>query len=391
MEENNYLPVNWIDGMKINKTHFIAQDNAMRYQLAQNTNCLLNELNYGLLPVGPSGDGLKLFISSDNQNKLQVRIQQCRAITSGGYYIEFNEDTLLQGMNKAVPVASTPATLKELKSRGTDFYIVLSINPYKRVPFGTADLNEVPPRIPFTAPSYSLDLIPSQDVTRNVMGPWQLPVGKISIEDQRVMLEEDYIPPCSSVNSHPELLEILAGLEQFYSKMELYSLQIIQKIMQKKQVNDMAVIVQKLCENISFFTSIQLADLKSVGIIQPPAYLVGRVAILSRQMKNTLDCYLGSGKEELINYFTEWCNISQGELEGAMVNLSNHQYNHLDINNSIDLVSQFTKIISRLFYQLAKLEYIGKRKEAGIFVKEEVVKQKSSESAPQKRRSFLAD
>ncbi|MEO6963633.1 MAG: hypothetical protein ABIY90_16800 [Puia sp.] len=390
MEENSYLPVNWIDGMKINKSHFIAQDNAMRYQLAQNTNCLLNELNYGLLPVGSEGEELKLFISTDNQKKLQVRIQQCRAITAGGYYIEFNEDTLLQGTNTALPVASAPATLKELKSKGTEFYIVLSVNPYKRIPFGSADGAEIPPRIPFTMPSYSLDLVPLQDVTRNVLGPWQLPVGKLSIDDQRVMLEEDYIPPCSSVSSHPELQEILAGLEQFYSKMELYSLQIIQKILQKKQANDMAVIVQKLCEHISFFTSFQLADLKSVGMVQPPVYLVGKVAILARQMKNTLDCYLGSGKEELINYFTEWCNISQGELEGAMVGLSGHQYDHLDINRSIDLVSQFTKIISRLFYQLARLEYIGKRKDAGIFVKEEVVKQKSSET-PQKRRSFLAD
>lgn len=391
MEENNYLPVNWIDGMKINKTHFIAQDNAMRYQLAQNTNCLLNELNYGLLPVRPEEDTLKLFISTDNQKKLQVRIQQCRAITAGGYYIEFREDTLLQGTNSALPVASAPVSLKELKSKGNEFYIVLSINPYKRVPYGMADVAEIPPRIPFTAPTFSLDLIPVQDVTRNVLGLWQLPVGKLSIEDQRVILEEDYIPPCSSVNSHPELLEILAGLEQFYGKMELYSLQIIQKILQKKQTNDMAVIVQKLCENISFFTSFEMADLKSVGLVQPPVYLVGKVAILARQMKNTLDCYLGSGKEELVNYFTEWCNISQGELEGAIVSLSNHQYNHLDINSSIDQVSQFTKIISRLFYQLARLEYIGKRKEAGIFVKEEVVKQKSSEAAPQKRRSFLAD
>ena len=390
MQENNYLPVNWIDGMKINKNHFIAQDNATRYQLAQNTNCLLNELNYGLLPVG-ADSALKLFISTDNQKKLQVRIQQCRAITAGGYFIEFNEDTLLQGTNTAIPVASAPASLKELKSRGTEFYIVLSVNPYKRIPFGAADGAETPPRIPFTVPAYSLDLIPLQDVTRNVLGPWQLPVGKLSIDDQRVILEEDYIPPCSSVSSHPELQEILAGLEQFYSKMELYSLQIIQKILQKKQSNEMAVIVQKLCENISFFTSFQLAELKSVGMVQPPVYLVGKVAILARQMKNTLDCYLGSGKEELIHYFTEWCNISQGELEGAMVSLSGHQYNHLDINNSIDLVAQFTKIISRLFYQLARLEYIGKRKEAGIFVKEEVVKQKSSDAAPQKRRSFLAD
>jgi hypothetical protein len=43
-----------------------------------------------------------------------------------------------------------------------------------------------------------------------------------------------------------------------------------------------------------------------------------------------------------------------------------------------------------LFYQLSRLEYIGKRKETGIFVKEEVVKQ-NIDNPPQKRRSFLAD
>jgi hypothetical protein len=105
-------------------------------------------------------------------------------------------------------------------------------------------------------------------------------------------------------------------------------------------------------------------------------------------MKNTLDCFIGSGKDELITYFTEWCNVKQGELEGAITTLSNHQYDHIDINDSIDKVSMFTKMISKLFYQLSRLEYIGKRRESGIFVKEEVAK---TDGQPPKRRSFLAD
>ena len=144
MQPNNYLPVNWIDGMKINKSHFMAQENAMVYQLAQNTACLINELNYGLLPAGRDGTALKIFISTDNQKKLQVRIQQCRAITAGGYYIEFNEDTALHGNNLVTPVVSVPATLREIKSKGTDFYIVLTIDPYKRLPYGTMDSPETP-------------------------------------------------------------------------------------------------------------------------------------------------------------------------------------------------------------------------------------------------------
>lgn len=391
MENNYYLPVNWIDGMKINKSHFIAQDNAVTYNLAQNISCLIDNQNYGLLPApGGQGTGVKLFITTDNQKRIQVRIQQCRAITAGGYYIEFNEDTALQGNNLISPVQSEAFTLRELKTKSSQFYIVLTIDAYKRVPYGSADPVELPPRIPYTLPSVYLDMIPVDEVARNVLGPAQLPIGKMLIDAQRVTIDEDYIPPCASVSSHPELLEIQAGLEQFYSKMELYALQITQKIIQKKQLNDMAVIVQKICDNISCFTAGQLAEIKSVGITQRPVYIISRAAAMARFIKNTLDCYLGSGKEELINYFVEWCNISQAELEGAISDLSTLQYDHLDINDSIKKVAQFTKIISKLFYQLSRLEYIGKRKEAGIFVKEEVVNG-LQESVAHKRRSFLAD
>ena len=62
MQGNYFLPVNWVDGMKINKSHFIAEADAMAYQVAQNTSCMLNELNYGLLPPLAVGAGLKLFI-----------------------------------------------------------------------------------------------------------------------------------------------------------------------------------------------------------------------------------------------------------------------------------------------------------------------------------------
>ncbi|MEO6670254.1 MAG: hypothetical protein ABIN36_12305 [Ferruginibacter sp.] len=388
MHENYFLPVNWVDGMKINKSHFIAESNALAYQLAQNTSCMLHELNYGLLPVSASGGSVKLFVSTDNQRKIQVRVQQCRAITAGGYYIEFNEDTKIQGA--VLPqVLSEPVGLKEIRDKAVEFYIVLTINPFARLPHGMVDMAEIPPRLPFTVPTIVVDLIPVSEVAGNILGGYQLPVGKMSIEDQRVFIEEDYIPPCTSIISHPGLLEIHAGLEQFYAKMELYALQIVQKIIQKKQVNDMAGIVHKISDYLLSFTASRLAELKSAGVVQAPVYMITGIASLSRGIKNIIDCYLGTGKEELINYFTEWCNISQGELERIIIDLANHQYDHLDINRSIDKVTEFTRIISGLFHKLSRIEYIGKRKEAGIFVKEEAVNQ--PDNPVQKRRSFLAD
>ena len=288
MQDKIYFPVNWVDGMKINKSHFIAQDNAFTFQLAQNTSCLLNELNYGLLPVRGSGLPTKIVISSDNQRKLQARILRCRAITAGGYYIEINEEGGVPGSNASNPVMSIPATLRELKAKGNQFFVVLTIDPYNRQPYGMSETPETPARVPHTVPTLSVDLVPLTEMTRNILGPFQVPIGKMTIEDQRVMLEESYIPPCTSVSSHPELLEIQAGIEQFYAKMEVYALQIIQKIVQQKKSNDLSTIVHKLCDNICVFTANQLTELRSVGTIQPPVQVVIKVAALARVMKNTI-------------------------------------------------------------------------------------------------------
>jgi hypothetical protein len=267
---------------------------------------------------------------------------------------------------------------------------VISINPYKRVPSGLPDPGEQPPRLPFTVASIELNVLPVEDAGKNQVGLYHLPVGKIRIEDQKVSLDESYIPPCCSVSSHYDLLEVHAGLEQFYGKMELYSLQIIQKIFQKKQVNEMSAIVHKLCEHIMNMTAAQLAEIKTLSLHQPPVYLINKVSSMARVFKNTMDYYIGSGKEEFINYCTEWCGVNQGELESAITNLSNHQYDHLDLNNSIETVTEFTKIISNLFANLSRLDYIGKKKDPGIYVPQNVVNTEMAEP-PRKRKSFLGD
>jgi hypothetical protein len=390
MQESNFLPVNWTDGMKINKSHFIAQDNAVLYYSAQMAGSFLNDYNYGLLPSGSGGPALKLFISTDNQQRVQVRVQHCRAITAGGYYFDFREDTALGGNSLQVPLVTNPILFKDLKGRASLFYIIVTLQPFKRVPYGAVDPSELPPRVPYTRPFFSVDLVPVEEMTRNKPGGFQLAVGKVRIEELRAQLEDDYIPPCHNIASHTDLLEIHAAMEQFLGKMENWSIQILQKILQKKQANDLSTIVQKLCEQLLVLTAAQLAELKATGIVQPPVWLVSKASALARLIKNILDIYLGSGKEELMNYFTEWCNISQGELEGAITVVANYQYDHMDINNAVEKITTFTRLLSHLFHQLARLEYIGKRKETGIFVKEEVIKPTDTPPPP-KRRSFLAD
>ena len=50
-ETLHYFPVHWIDGMKINKGHFLSVQDSMSDMLRDGIGIHLSMQNYGLLPV----------------------------------------------------------------------------------------------------------------------------------------------------------------------------------------------------------------------------------------------------------------------------------------------------------------------------------------------------
>ncbi len=387
-----YMPVNWVDGMKINKTHLVAERNALLQQTAFAAGSHLNSINYGLLPAAvPGQHSCELFVSLDNQQYVQVRLVSCRAVTPGGAVVYINQQGIAaDGLTAKVPDLSLP--FAELKKKSAVFYVVLTVNPFDRVPGGQADPAEIPPRLPDALPQYHLSLLPQEALNGQPAGLYQLTLSRVLINENKIQVDEEYIPPCVAAASHPDLLDIYYGLETFMGKMELYALQIAQKIQQKKQTNEMAVIVQWLCNNILQHQNMHFSQFKWIVQHQPPACMLAAVTSMARLIKNSLDVYVNAGKEDLMNYFTEWCELSQGALETVITDLGNHSYQHEDINAAVAKVLAFTKTVSALFLKLSKLDYIGKKKEAAIFVKEEIVSApETAESSAKKRRNFLAD
>ncbi len=103
-------------------------------------------------------------------------------------------------------------------------------------------------------------------------------------------------------------------------------------------------------------------------------------------MKNAIDLRSGSGKEEMINYFSEWCEMKQGELETLLSSIASLRYDNNDINKNIEKVVTFVKVSLKLFDTLSKLDFIGKRRETGIFVKEEPI---NTDTQNKTRRRFF--
>ena len=87
-DQLKYFSVNWMDGMKINKNHFIAQDNAWNNALADNASLTISPIRFGVLPSSAAGENnFSVNIAVDNQGTLRATVQSCQAITSGGVRI----------------------------------------------------------------------------------------------------------------------------------------------------------------------------------------------------------------------------------------------------------------------------------------------------------------
>ncbi|GGB00731.1 hypothetical protein GCM10011511_25010 [Puia dinghuensis] len=390
--------------MKINKDHFRADQHANHWQQAMHSRALLSETCYGLFYTGEPQPMRPIVITTDNQQQVAMRLLACQAITPGGHLVYVREDSVTaeDRITATIPGLSMPYA--QLAAADAEYAIVLTVNPYHRVPTGRPDVEESQLRPPFTAPAFELQLVECRDmrsgggrsdgvrsdgVRSEKAGDLFLPLGRIRVSEGRVLPDEDYIPPCTSVAAHPALTEWHAGLEQFYGLMESYVLRILQKTVQKNQQNDLAAVVGDLCTTMGPYLAGEYQRVLLEYRSQPPVRMVSGVAGLARLLKNRLDVYTGGLKDELLNYFAEWCTIQQGEWESVMTAASTVRYDHADIRAALRQMDAFTGFTLRLFASLAALEYIGKKREAGIFVKEHLVV--PAEELPARRRSFLAD
>ncbi|MFP2997344.1 hypothetical protein ABN763_15610 [Spongiivirga sp. MCCC 1A20706] len=382
-EKQPHYQVNWIDGMKINKQHFIESENAAVRNSQLATAAHINAFNYGLIPSTSGNNALELDVSLDGQNTVVVQLKHCKAITKNGYNINITPD-ITEALVKSGNSIDTSMTTE--KGDGS-YYVVLSVNPFERIPLGDAKPDEEPVRHPFVVPNYQLHIVDEADANEDEFGSYHISIGKIDVVDGKAAVNEEYIPPCTCIDSHEDLKYIYAEIHTFFNVLENYNMNIIQKIYQKKQTNDMARMVMTISQAVVQYFGSMLPEYRLTANGQSPVYLISKIMSLSRVIKNNIDVYAGTGKEELLNYLSDWCDLNQGAFEKVLTEMIELNYQHNDINKSLLYVSNFTKLMASLFKKLNELEYIGKKSDSNIFVKEEVI----AKPEVKKRRSFLLD
>lgn len=361
-----HYPVNWVDGMKLNRDHLIKSEQAFLDAVRDATNVWVNTNNFGLLPSLPGlSRSLDYTIDIDRTGLLRVKLKTCRAVTLSGARIEIVN---IDGQKLHASIGELTTEFNFQNHNAKLLYVVVSVNPFERAAFGEPDSSEQPPRYPFTIPQYSLDVIPQDQFAE--VGPFHVPIATLQVQAGVANVVEGYIPPVNRVSSHTELMRLYEEMDVFYSSMETHVGNIINKIYAKKQTNSLAKTAEYICERMIAYLGQYIVTFRWTESDLPPVHMFSGIASFARIIKNALEVLSSAGREEFLNYLTDWdeFNLQQGEIEAILNDMVLMQYNHLDIAASVAKTRKLTSTLLQLFFKLSKLDYIGKKEDPGIIV-----------------------
>lgn len=362
------LPVNWMDGMKVNKEHFIATDHNVTKQVKNIYSSFLNPFNYGLLLLNEGNPNpVKIHIAIDNQGFIHIKVMNCLAITQDGSRIEINE---LNYQRNELMAAIPGVKLNNEETGRQDCYLCLAVDLFERIPFGVPNPGETPPRLPGILPGYRLS-VHQPDEKNSIQAPNSLIIGKLVWIDNKPEMDENYIPPCQAIYSHPKLVEYHSQLIKIFGQIEIDVVDILNSIKNKKQGTSIAETVAEVSNAILYFIGVHMIEFRRMAKYYPPVFIFEQLSAFARTINNTINIQTPADREELYNYIQDWSNLKQGEFEKLLGSAIEYEYDHNDINNSISKMAPFVNAISKVFNTLSNLDFIGKKKDRQIFVKEQ--------------------
>lgn len=372
-----HLAVNWIDGMKISKSHFGETNNFIYDHLRDTLALQLTSYNYGLLPpLAGEKTSLNFTLKELQSGNYVINLSCCRAVTQGGCRIELAEGS--------EPVSSTIEVSPEAARKGSGvFNVVLSVNPYQRIPAGNPNPEEQPPRHPFEKPALSISVLPADQVNASELGEHFLIIGRLHYKSNEFVFDQKYIPACSNLASHASLKSIYNALGTDLNDVQNYSTNIVKKVLENSQDAGLPVYVRQVCERLAYFTSAAFFQYKTMLPQQAPVYLVEFFTRLANEVKVCINCLKEKDKEELLSYFKEWTELSPGQFMGMLDEVIDADYDHDDCYETLAKVDYMIGILASLLDKLNSLELIGRKKERDIFVREKEVDKK-----PEKKKGF---
>ena len=362
----NFKQINWVDGMKINKDHFIGLENYFISRFQGWRRSMIDTYNYGLLPAEGGFDRVIGFVPEIDNQKLHIKLMNCQAVTPSGYWIDISDETSESGEDAGGLNIEAFVELSSLEEG--DYFLVLSVDPYSRVAVGQVSVTEDPLRFPYAIPEYNLHIANTEVGLKGKLDPDSIIIGKFAYRNNRAEVITDYIPPSASIQSHPALIKYYDYLVQELQALEQNIIALIAEINIRESSNILTETIHHLAGVLLLFLSTQATEYRWYLKNKPPVLLIDWSVTLAKIIKNELETRTAEEKEKLLNYFYDHFDINPSKFKQLLDNTIDIDYDHNDINHSLEKAEEFLKVISTLFNELKKMEFIvgGKRKTKSI-------------------------
>ena len=220
------------------------------------------------------------------------------------------------------------------------------------------------------------------------MGLHQLPIAKIVKQGNSFATDTSYIPPCVALGAHERLIDFYNVTQNFAKVTEKCAILIVQKIKTKQSDNPIADAMYIVVDKMYPYLAEKITHLNWEEYQIHPKKVLEIIVSLARIFKGAVDVSTPENKEQLFNYFGEWTDLKGGDYEKMLTDMINMPYTHLDLKRNLEPTLRFMTIIEKLLTVLTQVDYIGKRRDMGIFVNENIVEDKPSRSG---KTSFLAE
>lgn len=361
-----HLSVNWTDGMKISEEHYTAQERFIADSLRDIASLPVNRFNYGLLPVEGLTDEKSIFdIYTTATNDVQLHIKKCHAITAAGYRIDMNEIP--------VNINSLSGASSELE-KDQVYYVLISVNPFERVPAGTFDPEEIPPRHLYVLPRYHVQLVSVSSMNSSHSSGNYLVAGKVIINEGVINVDAAFIPPCTTVSSHPRLLYYQQEFINQLAQLQQYAMTILRKANHKNQHTAITRCVTDMCRAMLHQFSNNYFQLRNMASELPPVFMVNGFATLAHALYVCISTMQDADKETTLNYCAEWSAIAPHALLHTLSAVVEINYNHYKVGEYMELISELLNKLKKIWEKLAALEYLGQQRE-NIIVNEQAIVQ----------------
>lgn len=353
-----FKSVNWMQGMSVSSSHFIATENYLMERLMKNTEVLQNKFAYGMLPMvtyEDKEDQMNLFVEGKGSGTRLV-LNLYHGITKGGCLIN---------VEPVQPVVLECSSEIDMAEHGWD--IVLSVSPFERRPCGEPDMQETPPRYPFVDPVYKLSIIERDKETINEYGPYDVVVGLLKKKDGELVIDNSYIAPALSMSSTYKLRR---GFESFTHTMTTIknALSVIFNKAYASTANKSECMENTLtvCKELQRSISSMEYKWRSYGISLSPYQVAELFGDVANSILASFLFMSKTGKDDMLKYFYEWNGLAPSSFEEILDNVASKEFCQNRIEMTMSSINNMLNVLEDLLVSLSKLDYVGQRKESMV-------------------------